>query len=184
MMVLLGEDDGEPAMMMYWPIIFQLKFQHVEAGPTEQAGQRSRREVRTMFVVDIPKCRLGKHAEDVGKLEEHQSIHSIPDGAANRAHEALSRGDVLESMAATYDIRLQVGILLAVEILNKLEARWRRDFEAFRNESWIDPYSFGHALLDHLHKEFSLAASNLQNALPLEMVLLDPAFRQAFWRRH
>src|SRR5687767_7208835 len=114
-----------------------------------------------MLVINIPKGGLLENAVDIGQLEKKQRIGAVPNRAANHAHKGIRRRDMLQRVPAANDVRIEVSVLLAIEILNKFQAIENWSLQTTRDIRWINADPVAHAKLNEQGEEFSFAASNL-----------------------
>src|SRR6185437_10013485 len=148
------------------PSIGLVQLQHVEAGLTEQAGQRTAREIGAVLVIDVPEHAVLQHSFHVRQLEEYVDVASIADRLAHQSDELAYRADVLEGVAAANVVRLQVGVAWPVEVAQEADAGACRALGAFRSIAGVEPDTVAPGALAQGDEELSLAAADLQNRDP------------------
>src|SRR5581483_1459846 len=117
-----------------------VEFHDVEARIPEEPGEGASREVRAVFVVNVPEHPVLKNSLHVGKLEEDVDVAPVADRLPHQPHEVAHRSDVLERVAAADVIGLKMRVLRAVEIADELDTAGRGRAGALGAVAWIDAY--------------------------------------------
>ncbi len=86
--------------------------------------------------------------------------------------------DVLQRVATDDGVGVEMGVTLAVEVGDPLNASGRGVVHAIGTEAGIDPDTRTGARLQHLDEELAFAAPDLEDRLALQVVPLDPLRRE------
>ena len=154
-------------------VVIGPNIEYVESLLFEEQRERFGAEIGTVFVVNIPECQVFQDSGHVGDLEEDDGVVTVTNGAPHGAHEVGGIGDVLEGHFAADKVALHVGILLPVEVGDKLDLGVAGGRIALANEGGIETDA---AVVPHFaqeREEFSFAAADLDHFLAVEIVLLD-----------
>src|SRR6185437_9199669 len=145
------------------PAIGFVQLEHVEPGITEQASERTAREIRAVLVIDVPEHSVLEHSLHVRELEEHVDVAAIADRLAYESDEIAHRADVLEGVAAANVVRLQVRVARPVKVANEADARARGALGALGSIAGVEPDAVAAESLAQRDQKLSLAATDLQD---------------------
>ena len=141
----------------------------IEAGVAEQAAERARAEVRAVLVVDVPEGPQVQNPGDLGDHEEDQGVAVLAQGRADAADERRGVVHMLERHLAAQEIRAQVAVARAVEVLDE---RGVAD-GALLPDHLIEAVAAVVAEVGEHGDELALAAAELDHDLAVEIEPLD-----------